>query len=647
MKVVQKKSLIQRYSKNSLRVDEELRALVAMRNHPFIVNLAYAFTTNSVAMMALELCVGVDLKHVLDELPDHRLVDANCRFYTAELVSAVAYAHTLGFVCRNLKPGNVMLCSDGHVKLIDLGSCVDLERDDMLVPLSREATKEEPLTTFVSQFNSPLLANYASLHDSVDKSEQRPSHISNNINSLYMSQDLTTCKSPLSRYRRARSVVGTLGYLAPELMELYGTYPESREGYSHASDWWSLGALLYKLYTGNVPCSIVAGMAPLNNAAGRLNCKFGLSDINEGKLRILNPSELSLVKEEEYVQSSGGIVASTSPSVDFMSIGTVTADVANAFVVIDQFESGNPHADPIRLKAMAYTNGGGNAAASTPGVVADMKENEECSHTNILPAFPREIFPPAAVDFISRCLEFDPVGRWRATAVSNLSDGTAVRSANFTLAAIKEVKAHPFFDAIPNFTWKSVDAKVLRPPALPVDVEALRAATSAKTSCVVESSKSEARRAVPSTGISQHVHSYPSDAAGSAAGTGAVSTVSWGSNGTGADAPNMISTPPSRSVTTSPSLKFLGGGASSKSSHVFDRMMLNLGRKDWLISDLNLGSVPLDTGNFNPNYRVPKVPNLNEYLFTAWHYVNPLVVRLEQSSYCPSSSDDNGETVSI
>ena len=50
---------------------------------------------------------------------------------------------------------------------------------------------------------------------------------------------------------RAKSLVGTIGYMAPEVLNIlvHGI----NNGYTDAVDWWSLGAMMYKMYTGSRP----------------------------------------------------------------------------------------------------------------------------------------------------------------------------------------------------------------------------------------------------------------------------------------------------------------------------------------------------------------------------------------------------------
>lgn len=49
------------------------------------------------------------------------MTEVDSRFYIAEIVLAVEQLHEMGIIYRDLKPENVLLDKDGHIKLTDFG----------------------------------------------------------------------------------------------------------------------------------------------------------------------------------------------------------------------------------------------------------------------------------------------------------------------------------------------------------------------------------------------------------------------------------------------------------------------------------------------------------------------------------------------
>jgi serine/threonine protein kinase len=50
-----------------------------------------------------------------------RFHENRARVYAAELVEALSYLHSNGILYRDIKPENILLDSDGHIKITDFG----------------------------------------------------------------------------------------------------------------------------------------------------------------------------------------------------------------------------------------------------------------------------------------------------------------------------------------------------------------------------------------------------------------------------------------------------------------------------------------------------------------------------------------------
>ncbi|CAK4992011.1 unnamed protein product [Aphanomyces euteiches] len=108
----------------------ERNVLIKCYNHPFIVKLHAAFQTIDHLHMVLEFCPGGELFFHLSKAS--RFSESQTAFYAAEvnqplsirlkvIFLALDHLHAHAIIYRDLKPENVLLDRDGHVRLADFG----------------------------------------------------------------------------------------------------------------------------------------------------------------------------------------------------------------------------------------------------------------------------------------------------------------------------------------------------------------------------------------------------------------------------------------------------------------------------------------------------------------------------------------------
>ena len=188
IKKMKKDILIQKNQVNHIRSEQLFMSKV---KSPWIVELQASFQEGDYLYLVMEYLPGGDFMGLL--IKKDILTEDEARFYTAELILAVDSIHKLDCIHRDIKPDNILIGKDGHIKLSDFG-------------LARVSDK--------------LFEN---------------------------KKDENFEKKKLT-HQKYYSCVGTAYYVAPEVL--------NKTGYGKDIDWWSVGVIFFEMLVGYAPfCS--------------------------------------------------------------------------------------------------------------------------------------------------------------------------------------------------------------------------------------------------------------------------------------------------------------------------------------------------------------------------------------------------------
>uniref|UniRef100_A0A8C2EBL0 non-specific serine/threonine protein kinase n=1 Tax=Cyprinus carpio TaxID=7962 RepID=A0A8C2EBL0_CYPCA len=107
----------------------EERDIMAFSKSPWIVQLCCAFQDEKYLYLVMEFMPGGDLVTLTS---NYDIPEEWARFYTAEVVLALDAIHSLGFIHRDIKPDNMLLDRNGHLKLADFGTCMKMDSSGMV-----------------------------------------------------------------------------------------------------------------------------------------------------------------------------------------------------------------------------------------------------------------------------------------------------------------------------------------------------------------------------------------------------------------------------------------------------------------------------------------------------------------------------------
>lgn len=107
------------HKKNQVLHVRSEQQVLAQSVSPWIVDLKYSFQDDRFLYLVMEFLPGGDLMTLLME--EDILPEDQARLFTAEMVLAIEDVHRLKCIHRDIKPDNVLIGKDGHIKLSDFG----------------------------------------------------------------------------------------------------------------------------------------------------------------------------------------------------------------------------------------------------------------------------------------------------------------------------------------------------------------------------------------------------------------------------------------------------------------------------------------------------------------------------------------------
>eukprot|EP00941_MAST-03F_sp_MAST-3F-sp1_P002993 g2993.t1 len=131
VKVLEKKFIIREKKQKFVMME---RNVLARLSHPNIVRLVYTFQDSRYLFFVMDLCPNGDLLRLIRHCAEQNAIQSvrgralslsQTLFYSAEIVVALQYLHSMGVVHRDLKPENLLLDCNGHLKLGDFGTALD------------------------------------------------------------------------------------------------------------------------------------------------------------------------------------------------------------------------------------------------------------------------------------------------------------------------------------------------------------------------------------------------------------------------------------------------------------------------------------------------------------------------------------------
>uniref|UniRef100_A0A8C6VNU1 non-specific serine/threonine protein kinase n=1 Tax=Naja naja TaxID=35670 RepID=A0A8C6VNU1_NAJNA len=114
MKTLRKKDVLNRNQVAHVKAE---RDILAEADNEWVVKLYYSFQDKDNLYFVMDYIPGGDMMSLLIRM--EVFPEKLAQFYIAELTLAIESVHKMGFIHRDIKPDNILIDLDGHIKLTD------------------------------------------------------------------------------------------------------------------------------------------------------------------------------------------------------------------------------------------------------------------------------------------------------------------------------------------------------------------------------------------------------------------------------------------------------------------------------------------------------------------------------------------------